>query len=101
MISIYNNIVCKPIPYAGGLKSEVKSGVAFVKQKVDIVSLEVLFDAQVVESGLKYTIPAGSLVYVKEERMATMPWGKNVLKINGTEVQVIPANEVISYEEKN
>jgi hypothetical protein len=98
MLGVNNNIICKPHNLSGGLKSEVKSGFAFVQNKTDIVALKVLSEGEIVEGSFKRTILANSTIYVKEERLTTMPWGKTVFKLAGEEVILIPGNEVIAIE---
>jgi hypothetical protein len=105
-ISLNNNIICKPHNLSGGLKSEVKSGLAFVKQKQDVIGLEVLLTSRLVEGENISTIPAGSIVYIREERISTMVWGKTIqsIKTSGTDKGVdcilIPGAEVVGVELK-
>jgi hypothetical protein len=93
-----NNVICKPHPLSGGLKAEVKSGVAFVKQKQDIIELEVLQNSSILEGQQSIPIPKGSIVYVREERLTTLSWGKQVQKLKGEDVILIPGSEIVGIE---
>lgn len=96
---INSNVICKPHPISGGLKGEVSNGFAFVKQKTDIVALEVLFESLVDEPNRpQMRIPKGFTVYVKEERIMTNLWGKQILKLEGQDVILVPATEVVAIK---
>jgi len=97
-VSLNNNVVCKPHSMSGGLRSEVKHGVAFVKQKVDIVALEVVQASRVIENDNVTVLPAGTIIYIYEERLMTMPWGKGVKKLKDMDVIVVPGNEIIGAD---
>jgi hypothetical protein len=102
LIGANGNIICKPHNLSGGLKSEVKAGFAFVQQKTDIVSLEVVMDCSILENpNHKQFIPAGSLIFVKEERLTTTPWGKTTMKLSGKDVILVPGSEVIAISSQN
>jgi len=97
-ISFNNNVVCKPHSLSGGLRSEIKSGVAFVKQKVDIVALEVVQASRIIENEVVTLLPAGTTVYIREERLMTMPWGKQVQKLKDVEIILVPGNEIVGAD---
>jgi len=96
---INSNVICKPHPISGGLKGEISNGFAFVKQKVDVIALEVLFESLIDEPNRpQMRIPKGFTVYVKEERLMTMGWGKQVLKLAETDVILIPGTEIVAIK---
>lgn len=64
MKSYNRKILCEPYISKGAIESEVKKGMAFVKQKSKVVGLKVLIDAQIDENII---IKKGSFVYVLEE----------------------------------
>jgi hypothetical protein len=97
-ISLNNNVICKPHPLSGGLKGELKSGVMFAKQKVDVVPLEVLETSRIIEGQQVTVIPAGAVVYIREERLQTLPWGKQVQHLKGNEVILVPGNEIVGAD---
>jgi hypothetical protein len=90
-----NNVICKPFKLSSGLTAEVTSAFAVVKQKVDVVALEVAVESIVTGPPTERLSP-GSKIFVKEERLSTMPWGKQILRLNGQEVVVIPGTEVLA-----
>jgi len=98
MLGVNGNIICKPHNLSGGLKSEVKSGFAFVQNKTDIIALEVLVDGHIGKADIKSHVSVGTIVYVKEERLTTMAWGKTVFKLAGKEVILIPSEEIVAVE---
>lgn len=90
MNSLNDLIICKPNLSAGGIKQEVSNGFAKVVQKVEIVGLEVVVNS-------KEGISKGDTVFVKEERLVTQQWAKNVLKLNGESVILVPKAELIAH----
>jgi len=97
-LSFNNTVICKPHSLAGGLKAEIRSGVAFVKQKMDIIPLEVLQNSSIMEGQSSIRVPAGATVYVREEKLTTMPWGKTVQRLKGADVILVPGAEVVGVE---
>lgn len=90
MNSLNDLVICRPKLDAGGIKQEVTNGFAKVVQKIEIIGLEVVIDA-------KDGISKGDTVFVKEERLVTQPWAKNVLKLNGESVILVPKIELIAH----
>lgn len=90
MKSLNDLVICKPKIDAGGIKQEVTNGFAKVIQKIEIVGLEVVVD----EPG---GISKGDTVFVKEERLVTQQWAKNVLKLNGESVILVPKAELVAH----
>jgi hypothetical protein len=70
MKSYNRKLVCEPYVTAGGIQSEVKKGMTFIKQKSAVVGLKVLMDAQIDD---KISIAKGSIVYLTEELLSTQP----------------------------
>lgn len=91
MKSLNDLVICKPKIDAGGIKQEVTNGFAKVVQKVEIIGLEVVIDSQ---DGLS----KGDTVFVKEERLVTQQWAKNVLKLNGETVILVPKAELVAHD---
>lgn len=61
-------IIVKPYEGSKGLKAKISSGVAVVQQKTEVIGLEVLRDARINND---LTIKKGSIVFIKEEILAT------------------------------
>jgi hypothetical protein len=97
-ISLNSNVVCKPHPLSGGLKGEVSKGVMFAKQKVDVIPLEVLENSRIIEGDNVTYLPAGSIVYVREEDLTTLSWGRQLQSIKGKEVILVPGNKVVGAD---
>lgn len=68
MISFNRKIVCEPYVSKGAIESEIKKGMAFVKQKSKVIGLKILMEAKIDE---KTTLPKGFLVYILEEVLHT------------------------------
>lgn len=64
MKSFNRKILCEPYVSKGAATSEIKKGMAFVKQKSAVVGLKVLMDAQIDD---KITIKKGDSIYILEE----------------------------------
>ena len=90
MNSLNDLVICKPKIDAGGIRQEVTNGFAKVIQKIEIVGLEVLVNA-------KDGISKGDTVFVKEERLLTQQWAKNILKLNGEHVILVPSAELVAH----
>ena len=75
-----NTLAVKPYQQGQGLQGEVKNGFAFVKQKTELVGLELIADARVVESGNALMVPKGSTIYINEEYLTTQSWAKQSKK---------------------
>jgi hypothetical protein len=66
MRSFNRKIICEPYVSKGAIESEVKKGMAFVKQKSKVVGLTILMDAHIDE---KTVLKKGSSVYILEETL--------------------------------
>lgn len=75
MFSLNDILVLEPYQHGQGLKEEIRSGFAFVKQKSELFGLKVLTEAKLSDGSY---IPAGSIAYISEELLSTQQWAKNV-----------------------
>ena len=66
MITVNNKLLVRPYKDGIGLKTEVKKGVAFVRQKINLIGVELVVDAKINDK----MYPAGSKVYLLEEHFA-------------------------------
>jgi hypothetical protein len=64
MKSFNRRLVCEPYTSKGAATSEVKRGMAFIKQKSAVIGLKVLMDAQIDDTII---IKKGQSVYILEE----------------------------------
>lgn len=71
------------------VKSEVKSGWATPGQKNTLKGLKVLVNASLPDGTMAL---AGSIAYIKEESLHTMPWAKNKLKADTLSCEFIIVN---------
>lgn len=71
------------------LKAEIKSGWATLSQKACLKGLKTLVEAKLADGSI---IPAGSVVYIKEETLHTAPWAKIRLKNETLPSEFILAN---------
>lgn len=77
--SLNDKLILEPYDHGQGLKTEIRNGLAFVQQKVNLVPLKVLVEARLNDGSY---IPAGSLVYLEEDALCgkTASWAKTVRK---------------------
>lgn len=75
MISLNDTLVLEPYQQGQGLKEEVRSGFAFVKQKNELFGLKVLVEAKLSDGSF---VPANSIAYISEELLSTQQWAKNI-----------------------
>jgi hypothetical protein len=89
MIYAFNKqIACEPIANRT-VASEIKSGFAVVKNKVELVKLKVVFGCD--------DIQANSYVYIKGDAV-NLEWAKNVYAVEGVSVIMIPLQFVQMVE---
>jgi hypothetical protein len=81
-----------------GIKTEVKSGFAFVTQKSQLIGLTVLMDAKLSDGSF---VPKGTVAYIPEDHMA-MPWAKNVktaAPLDKQEFLIVPLREIVFFDD--
>lgn len=93
--SSYNNKLIVEA-YAGDrtLKSEVKNGMAFVKQKVALAPLKLLANAHLNGGDVIY---AGATIYIKEEHLHSAPWAKARFETEvfpGKQIMIVDLNHI-------
>ena len=74
--SLNNRLVLELYVTDKSLRSTVKSGMAFVSQKNNLVGLTVLMGATLADG--REIVP-GSKAYIKESTLHTAPWAKDAL----------------------
>jgi hypothetical protein len=74
ILSFNDTLILEPYQQGQGLKEEVRSGFAFVKQKSELFGLKVLVEAKLSDGTY---IPAGSTAYISEELLSSQQWAKN------------------------
>lgn len=62
------------------IRSNEKSGFAFIDQKIKLKGLKVLIDAQLIVNGVAILVKKGSVVYVKEESLHTQQWAQKYME---------------------
>lgn len=85
-------ILCKPMKNAAQLSTEIRGGIATVKQKKDIVAVDVVFPAEHMD------LSPGDVLFMKEEDLATQPWAKRTFEINGVEVILVPKEYIVGVK---
>jgi hypothetical protein len=76
--SLNNKLFLQPYEHEQGLKTEIRGGLAFAKQRVAVKGLRVLIDARVSVGNDHMYIPAGSIAYVPENLLVSQPWAKDI-----------------------
>lgn len=77
--SMNDKLILEPYDHGQGLKTEIRNGLAFVQQKVNLVPLRVLVEARLNDGSY---IPAGSVAYIEEDILCgkTATWAKTIRK---------------------
>lgn len=83
-MSFNNKLIVEPYKNDKIVKSEVRSGLAFIGQKKHSVPLKLLLNAKLNDGTI---ILKGSTVYIKEELLFTQEWAKKVLESEATDGQ--------------
>lgn len=86
MIS-YNKFIVEPYKTDRSLRAEVKSGFATISQKVKVIGLKLLCDAQITTNNSYNTLPKGATIYVREEVLHNQQFAKTLLESDGIEGQ--------------
>jgi hypothetical protein len=98
MLTVNNKLIVRPYKDAIGLKTEVKKGVSFVRQKINLVGVELVVDAKINNIDVK----AGSKVYLLEENFAT---GQYTVERQSPDIEgafvIIDSSHVIAVDHKN
>ena len=87
--SLNNRFILEPYKNDRTLKSNASTGFAIVQQKVSVVGLTLLADAEITFNGLGRTFDKGSIVYIKEELLFTQPWAQKVYESDAIEGKFI------------
>jgi hypothetical protein len=85
MISLNNLFILKPYQQGQGIKTEIRGGLALPGQKLNLVGLELVADAQVEGR----TFKAGSKAYIAEDLLMTQDWAKKVRRATGIDGEFI------------
>ncbi len=84
--SFSNKLIVEAYRPEGGLRSEIKNEFASVAQKNTLKGLKLLISAVLADDTY---VPAGSIVYIKEELLVTQQWAKNILQSDTLKAQFI------------
>lgn len=71
MSSSNGNLILEPYKGSKKLEAEVKKGFATVKARSTLIGLKLIEDAEVILGGTTHTIEKGSVLYFREESLAT------------------------------
>jgi hypothetical protein len=74
--SLNNRLIVEAYKSDGSIKANVQSGFATIAQKTQLKGLRLLVDAYT--SGAPTHVPAGSMIYIREEYLHTQAWAKKV-----------------------
>jgi len=100
MKTSYNDsLILETYKQGQGIKTEVKSGFAFVSQKSKLIGLKLLMDAKLNDGSF---LSKGVTAYIPEDHLATMPWAKNVKTSDALDKQeflVVPLKEVVFFDD--
>jgi hypothetical protein len=69
------------------LRTEVKNGFATISQKIKVVGLKTLANANYAVGNCYVTVNKGATVYVREELLHTQAWAKQQLESDAIEGQ--------------
>lgn len=92
--SVNDTIICVPEESAGGIKQEVRGGFVNIVQKIELIPLTVVYST---EDG---SVSSGDCVYVRESSIMTQRWAKDILRIDGERVILVPKTEVVATLKK-
>jgi len=95
--SLNDTFIVAPYQQGQGLKSNVKSGFAYIAQKQNLEPLKLLVDAKIDGQW----VVAGSTIYVSEEVLTTMDWAKRIKTsplTNGQEFIIIEKRYVSAID---
>lgn len=99
--SVNNRFILESYKSDRTVRPEIRGGLVSIAQKLSLVGLKLLTDAITKEHGL---IPKGSTAYIKENRLHSLPWGKEVFSGSGISEPFIIVDladiEFFSKEEK-
>lgn len=99
MIQSYNDTLVTEVYKQGqGLKSTEIKGFSFVSQKIGLVGLKLLIEAKLNDGSF---VPAGSVAYIPEDHLSTLPFGKDVRTakaLGDTEFIMVPLRNVVFIE---
>lgn len=84
MFSI-NKFIVDPVEGDGALRSDSSEGFAFIEQRTTLRGLITKIDAHINSGQSHYLVPAGSTIYIKEERMFHPSWPKTIYKTEGSD----------------
>ena len=90
--SFGNSVMLEPYKHGQGVKTEIRGGFAFASQKKTLVPLKVMVNAWHPNGTM---ILAGSIAYLKEDKVTVEGWAKDVRKVEGTDLEVI----IVDYNE--
>ena len=100
--SLNDQLIVEPYKHGQGLQSEIKNGLAFVKQKIDLIGLTLLAEARLSDGNY---LPVGTVVYIPEDvlNLNTSQWAKNVRKcaaLGDKEFIVVDKKHVVLIDTK-
>lgn len=99
--SLNNRFIVEPYVTDRGLKATERNGFAMITQKISLKGLRLLVDAQLTGFGQQSTaydgisasgplrVPAGSLIYIREELLHTQIWAQKPLECDSIEGKFI------------
>lgn len=87
--SLNNRFIVEPYSGDRALKSKNTGGFAIVQQKVSLVGLRLLVDANIVSGSLSTAYTKGSTVYIKEELLFTQVWAQKIYESDALEGKFI------------
>jgi hypothetical protein len=98
--SLNDIVITETYKQGQGVRVNVTSGFAYAAQKKELVGLTVLVEAKLNDGSY---IPKGSTVYVAEDEISTLPFGKNVRtsksdQLQNTEFLSIPLKNIFMVE---
>lgn len=106
--SLNNRFIVEPYVSDRQIKVADTGGFAMIQQKIAVKGLRLLIAAQldtghnhvaidgVSQSGPQM-IPAGSIVFIREEYLFTQPWAKQILEADGTGKFIIVEKHFIEF----
>lgn len=87
--SFNNRFILEPYQGDRTIKSTTGSGFAMIAQKVSLKPLKLLADFDGIVNGAYLSLPAGNVVYVREELLYSQPWAKQLMESEGIEGKFI------------
>jgi hypothetical protein len=95
MKSVNEFVICEPVTLDKSARTNISSGFARIDQRIKLVKMKVKFDANTA----RFSIPAGSNVWVKESYLIAEKISSNYGSDIEGDFMIIDAHQIMVVEE--